>query len=194
MHRLSASFVLGYHGCYAAVAELLLLGEPLIPSRNDYDWLGPGVYFWEANPLRGLQFARESSSRTGSRIDVPTVVGAVIDLGLCLDLTTAEGLRWLRTAHSSLKVSLAETGNPMPRNSSDGLRRNLDCAVISHLHEIMSHTGGAPIDTVKGIFVEGEFAYPGSGVREKTHIQIAVCNPACVRGVFRVPKAQLRGL
>ena len=59
MHSLSASFVLGYHGCDQAVGEGLLDGDDFKPSKNDYDWLGPGIYFWEANPQRGLDFARE---------------------------------------------------------------------------------------------------------------------------------------
>ena len=49
-----------------------------------------------------------------------------------------------------------------------------------------------PIDSVKGIFLEGAPPYPGSGFREKTHIQIAVCNLACIKGVFRVPPEDLR--
>ena len=36
-------------------AERLLAGEPFQKSINDYDWLGHGIYFWEANPLCGLE-------------------------------------------------------------------------------------------------------------------------------------------
>jgi hypothetical protein len=50
LHKLSSSFVLGYHGCDRAVAEKLIAGAPFITSENDYDWLGSGIYFWEANP------------------------------------------------------------------------------------------------------------------------------------------------
>ena len=40
------SFVLGYHGCDAALAEEVLAGREILrPSRNDYDWLGEGIYF-----------------------------------------------------------------------------------------------------------------------------------------------------
>ncbi len=53
MHRLSTSFVLGYHGCEAAVAEKLLAGEPFKASSNDYDWLGPGIYFWKPTRAAG---------------------------------------------------------------------------------------------------------------------------------------------
>lgn len=41
MNPASTSFVLGYHGCDRKVAERVLAGkQQLIPSRNDYDWLG----------------------------------------------------------------------------------------------------------------------------------------------------------
>jgi hypothetical protein len=49
MHELSSSFVLGYHGCDKKVGERVLAGERLKPSENEYDWLGHGIYFWEAN-------------------------------------------------------------------------------------------------------------------------------------------------
>ena len=38
------SFILGYHGCDAAVAEKIFAGqEPLKHSKNDDDWLGDGI-------------------------------------------------------------------------------------------------------------------------------------------------------
>jgi len=40
---------------------------------------------------------------------------------------------------------------------------------------------------------EGEPIYESAGFYSKTHVQIAVCNPACIKGVFRVPKEQLAG-
>ena len=47
------------------------------------------------------------------------------------------------------------------------------------------------IDTVRGVFVEGEPVYEGAGFRAKTHIQICVCNISSIKGVFRVPEDQL---
>jgi hypothetical protein len=46
MHRLASTFVLGYHGCDRVVGERLLRGTPFRPSDNEYDWLGPGIYFF----------------------------------------------------------------------------------------------------------------------------------------------------
>jgi hypothetical protein len=59
VQNLSTSFILGYHGCDQQVGEDLLLNKPFEPSQNDYDWLGSGIYFWEANPSRGLAWAKE---------------------------------------------------------------------------------------------------------------------------------------
>jgi hypothetical protein len=175
LHRLSSNFILGYHGCDRRVGEQLLRGAQFKLSDNDYDWLGPGIYFWEANPQRGLEFALEASGRSGSQIKDPFAIGAVIELGLCLDLTTSAGLAWVRLAHKILLEVTQTAGLPLPSNSGD------------QLHTILAAQSQPAIDTVKGAFTEGAPLYPGSGFREKTHIQIAVRNPDCIKGVFRVP-------
>ena len=194
MHRLTTTFVLGYHGCDESVAERLISGEPFQKSLNDYDWLGPGIYFWEANPLRGLEFAVElQNAPWGSDITTPAVVGAIIDLGFCLDLTTAAGIRQVRAAHASYISNCEQTGDVIPQNSADAnyLRRQLDCAVFTQLHQIREDDEDQPIDTVRGVFVEGEPAYEGAGFRARTHIQICVCNTSSMKGVFRAPSDQL---
>lgn len=190
MHRLTSSFVLGYHGCDLAVGERILKGTAFKQSDNDYYWLGPGVYFWEANPKRALQFASEAQKRKGSA-PKPFVVGAIIELGLCLDLTTATSLDWVSSAHQYLVENTRAANLSLPTNSGDQLRRKLDCAVIRHLHLLLDSQDLPSIDTVKGVFIEGAPLYPGSGFLEKTHVQIAVRNPHCIKGVFRVPKHQM---
>jgi hypothetical protein len=187
--RLAASFVLGYHGCDRAVADQLLAGEPFRPSANDYDWLGGGIYFWEANPQRGLAFAERSSQRPKSKIKTPAVVGAIIDLGVSLDLTTTNGVETVLEAHSSFSQQMTAAGFPMPVNQDD-LRRQLDCAIIEHVHLIYQRIN-ARIDSVRGVFTEGKPIYTGSRFDRETHVQIAIRNPDCIKGVFRVPEAHL---
>lgn len=187
MHRLTSSFVLGYHGCDETVAEALLDGEPFRKSSNDYDWLGPGIYFWEANPQRGLDFATEALKRKRSTRK-PAVVGAIIDLGLCLDLASQGSIEMLEAAYDSLKATMGTMGETLPVNTP--LLRKLDCAVVKRLHSILEPQGQT-LDTVRGIFLEGAPIYPDAGFHRKTHVQIAVCNPTCIKGVFRVPGSQL---
>jgi hypothetical protein len=119
------------------------------------------------------------------------VVGTIISLGQCLDLTTSAGIHLVRSAHASLVKTTKAAGLRLPRNSKDLLRRHLDCAVIRRVHSIIEQAGGEPIDTVKGGFLEGQPIYPRSGFYERTHIQIAVCKTDCIKGVFRVPESQL---
>jgi len=190
LHRLASTFVLGYHGCDREVGEKLLSGTPFKPSNNAYDWLGPGIYFWEANPLRGLEFATEAAKREPSQIKEASVVGGIIELGFCLDLTTKAGIEMVRIAYDSLLETSRTAGVTLPENSPDKLRHPLDCAVIRRLHSIVEE-GGPPFDTVKGVFTEGDPVYPGAGFLEKTHIQIVVLNPSCIKGVFRVPDMHL---
>ena len=69
--------LIGYHGCDRKVAEAVLSGKKsLKPSENDYDWLGPGIYFWVDSPKRGLEWARELAARKVAGITEPYVLGA----------------------------------------------------------------------------------------------------------------------
>lgn len=191
MERLSYGFVLGYHGCDRKIGEGLIAGVNFKASDNHFDWLGPGVYFWEANPLLGLEYAAESMKRTGSKIKQPFVVGAVIDLGAWLDLTTSLGIQVVKRGFESLSRLNEEAGTRMPANTADRLRRKLDCAVMRRVHAIFEEANFAPFDSIRGVFTEGDPVYAGAGFQEKTHIQIAVRNPSCIKGVFRVPDQHL---
>ena len=54
----ATSFVLGYHGCDRRIGEGILRNDEHIAiSKNRYDWLGEGAYFWENSPERGREWA-----------------------------------------------------------------------------------------------------------------------------------------
>ena len=64
-------FVLGYHGCDRSIMNDVLTGkQDLRVSRNDYDWLGNGIYFWEDSYQRAFQWALQSR-----RVVHPGVIG-----------------------------------------------------------------------------------------------------------------------
>ena len=191
MHTLSTALLLGYHGCDARTAEKLISGQNFKASENEFDWLGTGAYFWEANPLRALEFAHEQKKR--KKVDDPGVVGAVISLGLCLDLTTKSGLDAVKQSYRDYALIVEAAEEELPKNSPDFLRRNLDCAVINYMYEAARDTDSPLFDSVRAVFIEGDPIYPDSGFHQKTHIQIAIRNPECIKGVFRVHPADLRG-
>lgn len=191
----ASAFVLGFHGCDETVGEAVLAGRHhLEPSTNAHDWLGHGIYFWENSPERArhwAEFLARHSSRSRRPILNPFVVGAIIDLGLCLDLTEASSLNAVRIAHRELSETFRSVNLPLPSNepghSSDEnlIKRNLDCAVINYLHDAREGQGETPYDSVRGAFFEGKPLYEGAGITEKTHLQICVRRPRQIRGYFR---------
>jgi hypothetical protein len=177
--------VLAYHGCDAAVADRLLGGEPFRRSENDYDWLGAGVYFWEHGADRALQFARDQQRR--GKVAEPAMVGALVQLGNCFDLMDTGFTRELPNAYQQYRSMLARAGAMLPRNAGttpDKKLRRLDCSVLNYYLDWQRQLGRT-FDTVRCGFLEGEPAFPGSGIFQHSHIQIAVRSSACILGVFR---------
>ncbi len=180
------NLVLGFHGCRKDVWEKVLHGhEHLKKSENSYDWLGNGIYFWENSYERAADWAE---NRYG---DDAAVIGAVISLGHCLNLTDYRSATILKIGYDLLSEAKKASGQEMPintngRSKTDLLLRNLDCAVIEYIHFFSrkSMYGLTPYDSVRGVFTEGSSAYPGSGIPEKTHTQICIVNPNCIKGYF----------
>lgn len=189
------SFVLGYHGCDQRIGERILAGkDTLKPSDNKYDWLGSGIYFWENDPSRAQNFVthlRDNPQKGVAKIATPFVVGAVIDLGHCLNLLEYESLQLLKTGYELLCKLHDASGTPLPENrpgpNEDGdlLLRHLDRAVIDTVHGMNEEQEKPPYDSVRAAFWEGADLYPNAGFKEKNHIQICVRDHACIRGYFR---------
>jgi hypothetical protein len=190
-----ASWLLAYHGCDRKIGEEILSGRrELAPSRNDYDWLGTGAYFWQNSFSRAAEWADfMASSRmpAGRRLKAPFVIGAIIDPGNCLDLSEAGCLNVLRAAHGRFTKTVEASGWGMPRNEAasssdrDLVKRKLDCAVINFLHEDRESRKEDPFDTVCCPFTEGGELFDGSRICAKTHIQWCVRSPEkSIRGYF----------
>lgn len=198
MYSTRAGLILGFHGCDQSIVQDILTGKKsLEPSTNEYDWLGHGIYFWDNSPSRALEYAtllKNNPGRAKRPIKNPAVIGAVINLGFCLDLLDYENLQFVKAAYEILAASNKMAGAPIPENRSPGtgrdlLLRELDCAVIQTLHLIRAQTGQKPFDSVRGVFWEGRELYHNAGFREKHHIQLCICNPNCIKGYF-TPKLE----
>jgi len=200
MYSVLPSFILGFHGCDEDVAEQVLRGRKKLRfSKNDYDWLGSGVYFWENNPKRAIEYAHSIKNNPHlcrEKVKTPAVLGAVIDPGHCLNLLDTRNLQLIKESFHTLKTALTAADIPLPKNtqagqSDDLLLRHLDCAVIEMTHrlqEALVEEGKAhyEFDTVRAVFTEGEKLYENAGFCAKNHIQICVRNPNSIKGYFRV--------
>lgn len=184
MYKKLPNLVLGFHGCsYEVFKKVIIEGESLKESMNSYDWLGNGVYFWEQNYERAYEWAKNRYKSEGA------VIGAVIDLGYCLNLTDSASAEVLREGYELLKLrcDISKIDMPVNRKSvktKDVLLRDLDCAVIQQIHDYNKQKGLPAFDSVRGIFTEGRPVYEGSEFLEKTHVQLCICNPNCIKGYF----------
>lgn len=166
--------ITGFHSCDREVGLKILNGEDdFKPSDNPWDWLGPGVYFWEQNPGRALAYAIEvatGNQKNNGSIKTPFVIGAIIELGNCLNLVEPTSINTVKQAHDSLVEMFKKTGEKMPKNK--GANRMLDCAVIKTVHETNKRKGLQEYDTIRSAFIEGNQIYPGSNFYERLHIEI----------------------
>lgn len=176
----------GFHSCDKQVGLKVLNGEmDLNPSNNSWDWLGSGIYFWEQNPGRALQYANESAEgkqKNKTQIVTPFVLGAVIELGHCLNLVEHDSLNNVRIGYHLLATLHLGAGIEMPVNK--GARRELDCAVIKCIHGYRKLRGLQPYDTVRSAFHEGGEIYQGANFTNRLHIELCVINNDLIKGYF----------
>lgn len=110
-------------------------------------------------------------------------------MGYCLNLMDSRSSELLKRHYDIISYEYLNANKTLPVNrnvgkNTDLLIRELDCTVIQSMHELRKKSNLPAFDSVRGLFFEGEEIYPTSGFKEKTHIQIAVRNPNCIKGFF----------
>jgi hypothetical protein len=116
MYSYGKGLIFGFHGCDIKTAKKVInLHEPLKRSENDYDWLGNGMYFWENSPARALEFAKNLVQK--GKVNQPCVLGAVIQLGNCLDLLDYQKLQVVKAGYKILEFSYDKQKKPPNQKS-----------------------------------------------------------------------------
>lgn len=181
----SPSVILGFHGCCEEVRNDIISNpkKHLKKSENTYDWLGGGIYFWDNNYDRALEWAVNSKKYPSAGkvpIKKPSVIGAIIELGNCLDLMDSKFIQITKMAYHSVKDNKDLPVNIAVNSADkDKVKRHLDCHVIETVHSF-----DKSYDSVRGAFFEGKPLYQDSGFRDKNHIQICIRNSDCIKGYF----------
>lgn len=137
-------YVLGFHGCEKSVRDKVLNSdrESLKVSDNDYDWLGSGIYFWLNDPIRALEWANRMD-KTGKKIlKEPAVIGAIIDLKTCLNLSEYECIQTLKLGYDLL--------NKIPKIKELAATLNINTALNKRLEIVLTERG---IKECKNFFV-----------------------------------------
>lgn len=159
--------VVAYHGTNVTRACKILSDHKIWPSRQPWDWIGHGIYFWEYAPHRAWEWAR------GKFPADPAVVGVSVRLGKCLDLTDTRFTLLLQLAFHDLKAN----NSSLPKNVK--LKRELDCLVINHVVTVLKQQG-ITVDSIRAPFIEGKRIYSGASFHSQSHIQLCICTEANV--------------
>lgn len=165
----------GFHGTSAEAAQRILASGFEI-SRNEYDWLGDGAYFFQDAPARALEWARQ---RFG---DDAAVIGAEINLNDCVDLLDIPWERLIVRAYERYIARVVQSGAPAPRQTSGAHR--LDRNVINYFVRGAA-ANGMTVRSVRAVFPEGEPMFPGSALLSRAHVQIAVRDHLAVTRMWR---------
>ena len=190
MYVSKPNLIIGFHGCEKEDQNRLLNDIKYFKnSQEDYDWLGHGMYFWDNNPERALLWAMDKMK--AGTLNEPAVIGAAIDLGRCFDLLDSSHIQLLIEGYSLFVKESLELNKPIPQNKNyskskgnDKVLRYLDCAVIEYTQKFLQKKGEKPFDSIRAVFVEGDPIYPDAGFHDKSHIQICIINPNCIKGIF----------
>ncbi|MCR5612536.1 hypothetical protein [Treponema sp.] len=183
MYNAESNIVFGFHGCERILAERLVNNpsENLHYSEHLYDWLGKGMYFWENDPERALEWAKNSS-----KIKDPAVLGAAISLGNCLDFMQSKNIDELKKLYESyieIGIKVPENKN-IPNGDFEFKQRFADCFLINNYMYYQAKNKNISYDTVRGVFWEGDEIYKNAGFKQRNHIQISVINPNCIKAFF----------
>ena len=201
MYSIRPNLVIGFHGCDEETCNALLkTPAKIVFSEKPYDWLGHGMYFWENNYDRALQWANDKKKR--GDIKNPAVIGAVLYLGYCLDLLDSQYVKLIQGYYKPFETRYKILNQILPENIDlrndkykDKIFRQLDCTLIEFMHQAIleqiieekltkQYSELKLYDSARGVFTEGGPAYPGAGILEKSHIQICVRNSNCIKGFF----------
>ncbi|HMH24080.1 MAG TPA: hypothetical protein VK563_19990 [Puia sp.] len=207
MYDVRPNLIFGFHGCDESVRDRLLnQPDEIIISKEKHDWLGHGMYFWENNHKRALQWAQDKKKR--GKIKKPSVVGAILFPGYCCDFLDSTYIYLLKEYFEVMSITYSAMDETLPENRDlphdrykDKVLRELDCAVIEFMHgkimrkvrtEILTRgfSRYKVFDSSRGVFTEGGPVFSGAGILEKSHIQICIRNPNCIKGFF-LPRKEI---
>lgn len=65
MYDMKPNLIIGFHGCERGIRDQLLMNPNEYKiSQKPFDWLGHGLYFWENNYDRALEWAEDKKQRS----------------------------------------------------------------------------------------------------------------------------------
>jgi hypothetical protein len=165
--------LVGYHGTKIESARRILQ-TGFTPSRNSYDWLGKGVYFWQDAPYRAWDWAKGYCQKNGGD---PAVIRSLVKIRRdeFMDLIDySQDPNWANHLSRTHQYLQQKTSSIILPNKRAVGYHALDRLVVDTLIQDILKPMGINILAVRACFQEGEEIYPGSAIYNKSHIQVAV--------------------
>ena len=191
----------GYHGTSTEIADKLASGvEGFTVTRNEGDWLGPGVYFWQDAPARALFWAKR-------KFKDAAVVRAQINLTACLDLLELTDFLELKLVQDRFEEFERDSGvvyQQDPLKLLDGVMRirsgrkkpfvnDRDQAFLEFAIPLIEQSRGSKIKCIRAAFVYGRALNATSFLFDWAHVQICVFGDYASKLISRVTKLELEG-
>ncbi len=161
--------VKGFHGTKKEYAANSVFTHQFHKSHESDDWLGHGMYFWEDDPGRAIEWATFKYGEEAAVVEVS------INLGRCLDLTVLSYTDYVRIAYEKYTEKMRNEGKDITNYEIDS--HVLDCSVLNYLTSELFC-----VDTIRAPFDIGEPIYPGSYLHKGSHIQLVVLNESNLIG------------
>jgi hypothetical protein len=148
----------------------------MIPGSEEWDWFGRGVYFWQGDPIRALEWAKRERRVHNLSPEPPdvAVVCAKVRLGTCLDLVDGRHRALVARAAAAWETEMHRQGQVLQQNQDKKGYRNH--AVFEYIYKHLD----VAIDTIRGVFDEGDELFDKAGLYKLSHIHLCVRNAACI--------------
>jgi hypothetical protein len=180
-----------FHGTTFETAEKIIRERRFKASNHLYDWLGPGVYFFQDAPLKALDYA---SRYVLPRHDADTelaVVVAELSLENCFDLLRNDYSLLAKRNFGRLVKQSKRQKRPILREFNEQPHRifhgevseadvqrsgyNIDdCRNIRSLISDLNTSNRGEFDCVRSAFWGGAEIFKGSFIFDHTNIQVCV--------------------
>lgn len=155
-----------------------IVQEGFRQSDNNYDWLGPGAYFWQDAPNRALDWAKKHHSSS------PAVVRSLIrfEKEQAMDLLDIEWFDTLQEGYPLFVQQYRRRDFSLPTQDPRMSKKHvLDHAFLKYASSYFQKSGSRKISIIRAAFTEGVPIFETSAIYNRSHVQIAVRDLTCIK-------------
>ena len=160
--------IVGFHGTTKGSAKSILQFKKFIISKDDEEWLGPGVYFFEDDIKQAYYYCVRAK-----KINDWSILKSDIYAEVVIDLVDTETREYFERILNKIKHRYLKRADGRPRKLMNSVTLNI-------MYE------ANPYDVVRGIF-----QVPSTGYLSRTNLmclqkQICVRNLDCIKTITEV--------